>query len=174
MSWTRRTGEMGARLANIARRFVAIDSANPLRWFVRGFQVGNDEETDAVDVFGGVGYAARPPAKAETEAIAVAINGRDHHVVVAVRDADTLQAVIDDIGLSADETAIFTSKAVVKLTADGEVLIGRVGGQFKPVALADHSHPVPVITGQASYAPGPPAGPNTGPSDKNSSNTKVT
>lgn len=172
--WTRRTGELGARLANLARRFVALEPADPLRWLVRGYRVGDEEESDAVEVFGGLGIAARPPDAVEVEAVAVAINGRDHHVVVAARDADTVQVVIAEIGLSADETMLFTSKATVKITAQGDVLIGRVGGEFKPVALADHSHAVPAITGQASYVPGPPAGPNTGPSNSNAKNAKVT
>ncbi|WP_428264914.1 phage baseplate assembly protein domain-containing protein [Haliangium sp.] len=174
MTWGDRTSELWGRLGDLVRRFLPSDTSDPMRWHVSGYVDNEGEETDELELFAGVGLAARPPSGANAEAIACAVNGRDQHVIVATRDADTLRAVVATVGLEADETVVFTSRAAVKITADGEVLIGRIGGEFKAVALADHTHRVPAITGQASYAPGPPAGPDTGPSGSNSSDTKVT
>lgn len=174
MIWGERKSELWGRLGDLVRRFFPRDTSNPLRWLVHGYADDEGEETDEIELFAGVGIAARPPAEANAEAIACAVNGRDQHVLVATRDADTLRIVVAAVGLEVDETLVFTSKAAVKITADGEVLIGRIGGAFKAVALADHTHKVPAITGQASYAPGPPVGPDAGPSNSNSNDTKVT
>lgn len=129
MSFSDRLSNTWARLADLVRRFRISAHADPLRYDVEGYA----GETDDVEVFQGVGHAARP-AGADAEAIAVAVNARDHHVIVATRDGDTLRAVIDAVGLEADETLVYTSRAVVKLLADGTVEIRSTGGTAKELA----------------------------------------
>ena len=176
MTWAGRASERWARLTDMVRRFTVTNTGGDTTWSVEGFRDADDTERDQLDVFHGIGHAARPPADTDTEAIAVNVNARDHHVIVATRDADTLQTVISQVGLAPDETIVFTSNAVLKLTAAGDILIGRIGGNFQRVALEDHTHPIPALApgSQASYAPGPPAGPSTGASTSNSQHTKVT
>ncbi len=178
-------GRTRQQLASIVQR-VFLRAADALRWHTTDIA----EEPDDHELFANVGFIARPPKGANAEAIAVRVGARDHGIIVATRDAETLQAVVAKAGLGADETLVYTSKVVVKITADGEVLIGRIGGEFKAVALADHKHdlppmqagPFPVAAVPAEQPPDwppeqpfPPNSPGTtGPCNDNSNDTKVT
>lgn len=174
MSWMRRVTELFARITDMVRRFVPTSTADPTRWQVEGFVDGDETERDDLDVFQGIGFASRPPDGAAAECVAVAVNARDHHVIVATRDASTTQAVIAEVQLEMDETVVFTSNSIVKITADGEVMLGRIGGDFKRVALEGHTHPLPALSGTTTYSTvQDPTAKTFGP-DSISDDTKVT
>jgi hypothetical protein len=109
-----RTNGVSARIADIVLRVLPQVTADALRWATRGY----DEEDDEQEVFHGVGIAARPAAGSNAEAIAVAVNGFDHHVIVATRDADTLRRVVEALGLGAGEIIVFSDGVAVKCSAD--------------------------------------------------------
>lgn len=134
MTWLKRTSETFARVADLVRRFVARDTSDPALYEVVGFRDGEDEERDTLEVFGTLGCVARAPADDDTELVAVAVNARDHHVVVAARDVATLRAVVESVGLGSDETVVYTSRAVVKLRADGTVEVRALDGTARPLA----------------------------------------
>ena len=81
---------------------------------------------------------------------------------------------IDAIGLDWDEFIAHNSLRVIKLTKDGDILIGMPNGQFKAVALADHTHTVPMLVGQATYSVNQDVAARTGTPDQVSKDTKVT
>lgn len=108
-----RTTGVAARIADLVLRVIPKNTADVLRWVTRGY----DDEDDEQEVFHGVGFAARPAAGSNAEAIAVAVNGFDHHVVIATRDADTLRRVIEALGLAEGEAIVFSSGTAVKCSA---------------------------------------------------------
>jgi phage gp45-like len=76
-----------------------------------------------VEVFSGVGFYSRPKAGSKPEVIVVNVGGEDGHpVVVATRDLSI------QVSLAEDETAIFNSSAVVKVAANGDVLVRAKSG----------------------------------------------
>ena len=127
-------------------------------------------ESDVGDAFQPVGLVARAALESVVESLCAFIGGdSDHPVSVNALDWGR-QVVIDTAGLDADETIVYTQKALLKLTRDGEVLIGKLdafgnlAGFDSVVTKADfdgHTHRIPTITGNAAYAPGPPSGPET-------------
>ena len=128
-------------------------------------------ESDTGDSFMPVGLVARAAADAVVESLCAFIGAdADHPVQVNTLDWGR-QLVIDAAGLDADETIVYTQKALLKITKDGDVLVGRLD-DFGELAGFDsvvtkseydnHTHAVPAITGNASYAPGTPQGPDTG------------
>ena len=156
---------------NVVRRMV-VTTADVARWSLRGHGDGSAFEELVADVFPGIGFCARPPDGSETEAVAVAIEGSANRtIVVAARDSGTQMRIIDKAGLSANESMMHNADLVVKITEDRQVLLGMPGGQFKGVALADHTHAAPEIIGQAQYVE-PDA--RTGPPNSVSEHVKVT
>lgn len=91
--------------------------------------VFGDSDTELAEVFGPLGYAARPAARG---ARAVVVRAGDGTVsaVVALQDA---QARI--VELAEDERAIFNDAAHILVKANGIVEIARVGGTGQPVAF---------------------------------------
>jgi phage gp45-like len=110
-----RTNGLHARIADLARRVFPKGTTDVLRWLVQGYAA---EDEDALEVFHGTGFAARPAAGSNAEALAVAVNGGDHHVIVATRDADTLLRVVEKLGLEAGEAIVFSAGVAVKCSAD--------------------------------------------------------
>jgi hypothetical protein len=110
-----RTSALHARIADLARRVFPKSTAEALRWIVQGYDA---EDEDEHDVFHGAGFASRPAAGSNAEALAVAVNGGDHHVIVATRDADTLRAVVAKLGLEAGEAIVFSAGVALKCSAD--------------------------------------------------------
>lgn len=161
------------RVRNLVRRMrIGASAGADVFWRVLGYDPGDGGAEDAeVEIFGGIGITARPPSGSRPEAIVLTVGGVRHRVIIATRDEDTRQAVVAQAGLEPDELIVFTSKAMFKITAAGEVLIGAPGGEFKEVALADHKHPLPTIVGQAEY--GTLGADETGASDSNSVLVKV-
>ena len=170
-------GKMARRLASmISRRLLDLAGSDGDRVTALGREsLDGDIADDVMDAFSPVGIIGRPAAAARVEA-AVAFIGADgtHPVDLAFLDS-TRRDVIAAVKLEADETIVYSSQSMVKITKDGEVLIGRIGGEFKAVALADHSHTIPDLApgSQASYAPGT-TGPATSGPDSVSDDAKVT
>lgn len=129
------------RVENMIRRVPRIRAADAL-WEIFGHEDESGQiETDTAEDFSGIGFAARPPDDANAEAIVVHIGASaEHPVVIATRDLETRRGVVEVAKLDADETIVFNSGTMLKLTASGEVLIGKPGGAFKRVALEDHTH----------------------------------
>jgi hypothetical protein len=123
-----KTSELSARIAHMVLRVFPTDAGDALRWIVRSFG-----EEDEQDVFLGAGFAAQPAAGANAEAIAVAVNGYDHHVIVATRDADTLRRVVAAVGLEAGEAMVYSAATVLKCT-EGKVLAQSLEGTPSPLA----------------------------------------
>lgn len=174
LDFLRANGRTEQRLRDSIRRMVA--AAAGAAWSLTGHrdELGQAERVDA-EVFANLGYTARPGAESSTEAIVVTVEGAaNHQVVVATRDQSAERAVVELAGLAAGETLLFNTAGaprIVKLTRDGDILIGAPGANFQPVALADHTHAAPAITGQAQYVD-PDA--RTGPPDSVTEHLKAT
>lgn len=106
-----KTSAIFARIADLVLRVFPKNTADALRWVITSYG-----EEDEQEVFHGTGFAARPAAGANAEAIAAAVNGYDHHVIVATRDADTLRRVVDALGLDAGEAMVFSDGVALKCT----------------------------------------------------------
>lgn len=91
-------------------------------------------ETDKMDMLSPVGLIARPEDNATVQVLTAYIGGAgDHPVAVGTLD-HTRRAVISTVGLKADETLIYTSALVIKLTADGTIELCSTGGTPVPLA----------------------------------------
>ena len=163
---------MERMVRNLVRRMV-VTGAGIARWSLRGH--GDEHgrfETIEADMYHGIGICARPPEASDTEAVVLAIDAAGHRrVIVAVRDAQTQEALVETVGLGANETLLHNADMILKITNDRQILIGLPGGEFQGVALADHTHAAPEIIGQAQYAE-PDA--RTGPPNSVSEQVKVT
>lgn len=127
----------------LVRRLRVVASAG-VHWALEGHEdADGNVESDDVEVFPGVGLYARAKASHRVEAIAVKVGGADHPVIVATRNQDGIKILGD---LEEDEAAIFTSVAMVKIKANGEVLIGSIDGTFAALAKADHTHDTSALT----------------------------
>lgn len=128
--YARETGEVFRLLRGMLRR-VVVTLHNAARWQVTGRQ-GNNPETFEAEAFAGIGFAARPPANGNPEAIAAAIGGTASTVIIATRDEATRQASVGSLGVG--ETAVYNDKAVIVIKANGTVEIRLVGGVAVPLA----------------------------------------
>ena len=171
--FAQQTGRTATRLFNLARRMVIL-AHDATEWLIEGFRDEADHvETRQAEVFPGIGILARPPTDGAAEAVVIAEGGSANHLlIVGTRDHKTAQAIIAQVGLAAGETIVYNALRVIKLTKDGDVLIGDPGGNFQAVALAGHTHEAPEIVGQAQYRNG--TGARTGPPNKVSQHFKVT
>lgn len=164
----REIGADARRLAGMLRRY-AITLTTRALWQLTGhrlpFDPSGTKETHDAEVFGGIGFYARPPASGKPEAIAVFLgDGVGRPIVVAVRDETTRQAIAG--GLDEGETAVFTDKAIVVIKASGAVEIRSAGGTAHALVTQEqflnHTHltagagaptpptainPVPALTG---------------------------
>lgn len=166
LDFAARQGASATQAAAAIRRFVVTRTAS-LLWQVAGFvdAYGNTETLPAVEVFQGVGFAARP-ASGRGEVIVVNVGGGQHPVAVACRDA----SIVPD--LEEGETAVFNEHLIVLLKTGGTVEIkSRDGGTALALATkADllalrawvqiimnaHTHPVGgVQPGAGSVVSGP-------------------
>lgn len=152
---------------------VGYEARECIRFRGREAADGSADE-DLAEQYGVIGVLSRPP-RGHGRAILAHIGGESSHaVIVASKDDDTRAAIIGAVGLDWDEVIVHNSKTVLKITRDGEVLIGRVGGDFKAVATEDHTHPVPALVGQATYSTEDDPLARTGRPDAVSEDTKVT
>lgn len=133
--FARERGEIFRLLKGMVRR-LAVTLAEGGIWQVLGQHGGaGGDETNDVELFGGIGFHSRPPSSGKPEAIAVAVGGAKHQAIVATRDEATRQAVAGD--LQEDGAAIFNSQAIVRV--EGSRIEARSAtGNASPVAtLAD-------------------------------------
>lgn len=92
-------------------------------------------EADKMDMLSPVGLIARPEDNATVQVLTAYIGGDgDHPVAVGTLD-HTRRVIISTVGLDADETIIYTSALVIKLTKDGKIEQGTPGGTVEPPAL---------------------------------------
>jgi hypothetical protein len=117
-------------------RRMAIIATTKVLWKLRGMRLldGSREEPE-VEVFGGIGIYARPPASGKPEAIVVLL-GDDGTapVAVAVRDERTRAAVAGAI--EPDETALYNSTALVHIKADETIEARSKNGVAVPLLPA--------------------------------------
>ncbi len=144
-----------------------VAASKGARWLVEGHEdFDGNIETDEVEVFPGVGLWGRPKSSHRVEAIALKVGGESGHaVIVATRNQDGVRLLG---AIEEDETVVFTSTTMVKIAADGQVLIGRIGGEFKAVATEDHRHSVSGLT-----AGGDPVTGTMGKSNDNTSKLRA-
>lgn len=88
-------------------------------WQLVGYKSHETKQptTDAEN-FSGIGFYARPRSSDRAEAILASVADARHSVIVATRNEDVRKVMAD---LDEDETAIFTSSAIVIINADGTV-----------------------------------------------------
>lgn len=139
------------RLAGVARR-MAVDLTKITKvsgWKVLGHLLDGGRESFTAEIFSGVGFYSRPPKGAKADAIVINEGGADDPVIVATRDEKTRQASAGS--LAEDETAVFNSKVILHLKADGTLEARTVSGaavalatkadvQAVRDALHNHSH----------------------------------
>lgn len=139
------------RLRNLARRVVvSLTEAAGGAWQALGYKLPGDaedarEKFNNVEMFGGVGVHARPAASGRVEAVIIHIGADEEHpVIVATRDRAM------QVELEADETAIFNSKTVIRVKADGTVEIGSRGATLTALDELVHGRGIDPLT-QKTY-----------------------
>lgn len=161
--------EMRSLRGMIRRMGVKVTST--ALWQLIGYRIADLTERLMAEPFTGIGFFSRPPRSGKPEGIAVFVGGTKSPAIVALRDEKTRSSVVGD--LAEDETAIFNSRAVVVVRADGTVEIRLANGTAVPLAtLADvqalwnfiTTMVLPVqtagtATSQAGYAGPPPSAP---------------
>lgn len=142
-----------------ALRRLVVTLTEGAKWQLSGRKVTGDQETVDVEVFGGIGYHARPRASGGSpEAVVVSLGGNGAPVAIATRDEQTRQTVAGS--LDPDETAIHNSQAIVVVKANGTVEIRSANGIAVPLALKsdvealrttfiDHTHTGTSVSGGA-------------------------
>jgi Bacteriophage Mu Gp45 spike protein len=138
-----RTSAAATMLRGTVRRLVA-DAAEGAVWKLLGYLDSDGKrETFDAESFQHVGFGSRAPGQAEV--IVVHVGGEaEHPVIVATRDRST------QVALAKDETAIWNSKVIVKITADGVVEIGTPGAALTPLDELVHGRGIDTFTG-ATY-----------------------
>lgn len=93
-------------------------------------------ETEAAEVFPGIGHYARPPIGANCEGIAGYVGSDAQNPVwLAVRDEDTRKAVAKQAAIQPDETLVYTSQAYLVIRKDGSIVV-RFPGSTHELRLA--------------------------------------
>ena len=119
----------------LSRRQLDLDESNGERVTALGREaLDGSVEQDEMDAFSPMGFVARPAANATVEA-AVSFIGADgaHPIALSYLDHGR-RAVIDAVGLKADETIVYTSRGVIKLLADGTIEARSLDGTAKSLA----------------------------------------
>lgn len=122
-------------LKGMVRR-LAITLAEGGIWQVLGQRGGaGGDETDDVELFGGIGFHSRPPSSGNPEAIALAVGGAKHQAIIATRDEATRQLVAGDLG--EDSAAIFNSTAIVRIEGSSIEARSATGNAEPVLGLSD-------------------------------------
>lgn len=123
-------------VAGMIRRMV-VGVTSTTFWQVLGDELLDGKIwTKDAEVFQGVGVVARPPEGASVETVVVfPAGGAAQPIVVGARDVATARAAVGE--LEPDETAIYTSAAIVVIKAGGTVEIRTPGGTAVPLATKD-------------------------------------
>lgn len=136
------TSDLRRFMRGMARRmtFLIVDGN---KWQVRGQRGGTGgDEVIELEPFTGIGFYSVPPTDGKPEVITLSIGASKSTVIVAARDEATRRAMVPD--LQPDETAIFTSTAIVILKADGTVEIRSKSGTA--VSLATNAQLAMIVT----------------------------
>jgi phage gp45-like len=119
-----RTSKGAVLLKNLIRR-MSLGATSGGLWQLLGYET---EAGSGVPFFGTLGIFARP-RRGRGEAVAVKVGGaHGHEVIVATRDESVR------IELEEDETAVFTSTLVIRLSKDGDITASTRGGVAVPLA----------------------------------------
>lgn len=129
-------GSAAAAAAGLVRRMAVTltgtATAARLLWQVTGVRMlDGKQEIQTVEMFGGIGIAARPPTSGKPEVIV--IGAAESAVAIAARDAKTQQATAG--ALKVDETALFNSQALVYVKDNGTIEARTAAGAAVPLAL---------------------------------------
>lgn len=126
------------RVDGMLRRF-GIDLTKITKvagWKLLGFDLDGGQESVTAEVYPGVGLYARPPKGVKADAIVANIQGAEHPTIVATRDEKTRAASAGSI--AEDETAVFNSKVILVMKANGTIEARTIGGAAVALAtLAD-------------------------------------
>lgn len=112
-------------LAGKIRRMI-VSRASGARWQVQGHELLDGTiETRDVDVFAGVGFASRPSADEDVEAIVANVGGAGQPTIIAARQEGVRRSVAGD--LEADESQVHNSDTIIRIRANGTVEIRAAG-----------------------------------------------
>lgn len=133
--------ELGADARENAGRVrrMVVTRTNTALYQVTGHKLLEDDiETRDAEVFGGVGFAARPSVDADagdTEAIVAFVGGPGNPIIIAQRQEGARQIIAAD--LATDETqlhgAIGAGGVLIRIKANGTVEIRTAGGIAQPL-----------------------------------------
>lgn len=115
------------RVRGMVRR-VVVKLTTKVAWQLLGFDSPAGKNTFNSELFPGIGYYSRPPANGtKVEAIVLSVGSEaSTPAIVATRDEATRAAVAGD--LKDDETAVFNSRAIVRINQDGTIEARSAGG----------------------------------------------
>jgi hypothetical protein len=114
-------------------RRLAITLTDGGTWQMIGHTMLNRRpEVRRVEMFSGIGFAARPAAGANAEAVVAFVGGSSNPVSLAARDEDGRQSAVGDLGQN--ETAMYNGSVVFICRENGTAEIRSVIGT--PHALA--------------------------------------
>ena len=120
------------RVAGMVRR-MAISLTTKVLWQLVGFRLPDGtREVVSAEVFGGIGFFARPPSSGDPEAIVVSVGDASAPMIIAVRDEKTRAAIAGALRLG--ETAVYTDQVIVHLRDDGTIEARSAGGAAVPLA----------------------------------------
>lgn len=145
----------GRFLRGLVRRF-AITLTDGTKWRFSGMRSSSGgDETPDLEVFPGIGIYARPPndGTGNPEAIALAVGGAKHRVVVATRDEATRQAALAD-DVQPGETCVYNGPIRIILLANGTAEIRLHGGVAIPLATKADLQALYTAFGTATIALG--------------------
>lgn len=119
------------------RRFVVTLTDRAI-WQIAGVVMPDGRETLRAELFGGVGFYARPSANGSPEAMVVMANGdATNPMIIAVRDEKTRQAIVAALGgePAPDTTFVNNSVALVLIKPDGTIEARTAAGTAVALAL---------------------------------------
>lgn len=130
--WREEISSQRRSIAGMVRR-MAVSLTDGGVWRAIGHLLldNRTREVRDAEVFGGIGFAARPKAGANAEAIVVFPGGSSNPVIIATRDEDARRAVAN---LEQDSTAMFNRSTIVLIKQNGTVEIRASGGVASPLA----------------------------------------
>lgn len=123
------------RAAGAIRR-MAITLTAKVLWQLTGFRLPDGTtETALAEVFGGIGFFARPPSGSKPEAIVLMVGDANTPVIVALRDEQTRAKVAG--AFKPNESGVFNTLSIVYVKDDGTIEARSTGGTAKRLATND-------------------------------------
>lgn len=126
------------KVGQLVRR-LRISASSGALWVLSGASdFDGNVESERAEAFEGIGFASRPAAGDNAEAIVAKVGGESGHpVIVATRNRDAFKNLESEEGLAEDESALYNSSAMVKASDDGFVDLGSIGGTRQPFATLE-------------------------------------